>query len=648
MIPADRGHPGRRKRAPRVTCSKKCSLRIGKEHFFEHRQIVWENSLKKNRYTEFNRRLKQENAGRSVTNMWKKRILCLILVGGMLMSFSGCRYSEVLEQIIYDQMREREMDENPPFDVQHNDIENEETNDDLKELDTRDEADREEPELTDQSRTTSGNQKNAQSAPKTVYSPAAASDNGTAQTGTPTVVSRTNDGAEAGAEEIQADNGEGAGGSGEEGTSYSGDNSGATKKVVDAYGQEVEIPENVNTVAAVGQTALLTLMLGGGSCLAASDNNTLSNGAITAAYPELAGTANLWTGNGRAGMTDEALAALIALKPDVVLEISWEGTVSDAQAQQLAANGISYLVLPQMTSLDKLTTAVTTMGQVLGDKSTAGGKNAPKIASDYNAWVTAIHDRVTEATGAVKVTDAEGNETPKKDPLMTLYVDGWDAAAQYQLANSYLTAMSGTGCAYIRNAGTESCTAITKFLGYANLLNTASWYGVRAKTQYMTPLISDYHEMTVSGSLASGVYQKGQMLLERDHVTLGMAGFPSLLVPDASVKAAIENDPAWAIYPHINNGDGTFNSDGFLDSEGHIVRTQISGPYDIKINPKGLFSAWNEGGPEGILESLWAAHVYYGVISEEELIGYIQELYSNFYGYPLSDTDIQTILAGGY
>lgn len=573
-------------------------------------------------------------------------MVCLILIGGLLLSFSGCRYSEVLEEIIYDQMREREMDYDPPFHPEQNNIENEDTSDDLKELDTRDDADRSEPELTDQTKTTKGNQSSTQSAPRIVYSSDASSSNGTAAAGTPTVVSESDDNSGTGAEVVQGDNGEGAGGTGEQGQSYSADNNGATKKVTDAYGQDVEIPEDVNKVAAVGQTALLALMLGGSDCLIATDNNTMSNAAIMAAYPGLSAAANLWSGSGRSGMSDEALATLISLQPDVVLEISWEGTVSDAQAQQLAAAGISYLVLPQMTSVDKLKTAVTTMGQVLGDKSASGGKNAPAIAEEYNEWVTGAYNRIREASGSSS-SGSDEEESAAQD-LYTLYIDGWDSAAYYRLGNSEYTTLEGTGCAYVNNGGTESCEAIAAFLGYANITDTASLYGITAKTQYMTPLISDYRSMAVTGSLATGVYPNGQKLLERDNSSLGTATFPAIIVPNAAAKSAIEQDPTWAVYPHINTGNGDFNSDGFLDEEGHIVRTQISAAYEIKVNPRGLFSAWNEGGPEGILESLWAGYSFRGVISWEELTGYMQELYTNFYGYPLSEGDIQTILAGGY
>ena len=286
------------------------------------------------------------------------------------------------------------------------------------------------------------------------------------------------------------------------------------------------------------------------------------------------------------------------------------------------------------------------MGQVLGNTSASGGTDAPAIASAYNDWLDGALKRVQDATKAYQEEkDAEGNVS--RSSTYTLYIDGWDTGAYYRLFNSQYTTRQGYGCAYVNNSGTESCQGIARFLSYANIVDTASLYGITPKTQYLTPLISDYRTMEVTGSMAYGVYPNGQKLLEYNNISLGTPYFPAIIVPDASVKAAIEANDLWAVYPHINTGNGDFNSDGFLDEDGHIVRTQVSANYEIKVNPRGLVSSWTQGGPEGILESLWAAHSFYGAISQEELAGYVKDLYSNFYGLALSDADVQTILAGG-
>ena len=64
--------------------------------------------------------------------------------------------------------------------------------------------------------------------------------------------------------------------------------------MVDAYGNTVELPADVDRVAAVGQLALMVLILGGADRLAATDGE-LARGGYDAAI--LAGA---WTANSSA------------------------------------------------------------------------------------------------------------------------------------------------------------------------------------------------------------------------------------------------------------------------------------------------------------------------------------------------------------
>jgi hypothetical protein len=82
-----------------------------------------------------------------------------------------------------------------------------------------------------------------------------------------------------------------------------------------------------------------------------------------------------------------------------------------------------------------------------------------------------------------------------------------------------------------------------------------------------------------------------------------------------------------------------------LDEEGNLVRTQISGGYEIVVNPRGL-SSWTSGSAESILESVWAAWRFFGAISETDMRGYISDFYAQFYGYTLSGAELDQILEG--
>ncbi len=413
--------------------------------------------------------------------------------------------------------------------------------------------------------------------------------------------------------------------------------------MVDAYGNTVELPADVDQVAAVGQLALMVLILGGADRLAATDGE-LARGGYDAAI--LAGADQveaLWAAPSSA-LTEAGLQRLMELAPDVVVEASGSATLTDGQAAQLEAAGIAYLVLPAPTSLDNVKTAMTALGTVLGDRSEQGGTNAPQIAADYVSWVDRVSQAVSQATsGYAAFTDDDAGIS--RSATYTLYLDGWDSQASYRLYSEQYTTLSGTGCAVVCNGATGSCKAISDALSYAHVVNTASQYGITPKTLYFTPLISAYRTMEVTGTMADGMVTAGQKLLEQSGASLGTEQFPILLVADQATAEAVAASELWQVYPHINSGDGSFHSDGFLDEEGNLVRTQISGGYEIVVNPWGL-SSWTEGGCESILESVWAAWRFFGAVSEEEMRGYITEFYDAFYGCSLSESELNAILEG--
>lgn len=428
------------------------------------------------------------------------------------------------------------------------------------------------------------------------------------------------------------------------GTAYEAGAAGTWKQVVDAYGKQVEIPENVDQVAAVGEVAVMVMMLSGPDRLAAVNKDLTAGNLAAPIYPALSQVPALWDGSGNVPLSESGFQALLAAAPDVVLETSGSRTVTENQAARLAEEGIAYLVLPEPTSTANIGTIMTTLGTVLGDQSSQGGANAPQRAADYLSWVDNVAKRVSQATASYAAYTDNDSGTSVAGTY-TLYVDGWDDSAYYRLySDTYLT-LSGYGCAVVNNGATTSCQAVSNYLGLAHVVNTSAQYGISPKSLYFTPLISAYRTMEVTGSAADGMVTPGQKLLEQSDGSLGTGNFAILLAADSRVAQSIAASELWAVYPHINSGDGSFNSDGFLDEEGNLVRTQISDAYEIVVNPRGL-STWAGGSAESILESVWAAWRFFGALPEEEMRGYISDFYTRFYGYSLSAPEIDRILEG--
>jgi ABC-type Fe3+-hydroxamate transport system substrate-binding protein len=601
--------------------------------------------------------------------MRTRRLAALCLCAALLVPCSGCRYSSVLEQMLYDMQRGQEIDEDADFHPEENDENNTETSDDLKDLQTDDEAQRQadetpelpqsDPDAEPASETASVETQYAPDGQETLEAavgeivpaetetatmtealPAAADAEQTAPETPETVIEAAPE-ATTGGEAAETGN---LGGAEAEGTSYDPNAAAQTwKQVVDAYGKTVDIPENVDKVTAVGELAVMVMMLDGADRLAAV-NTGLSDDWTAAVFPALAEVPALWQGSGASPLSAENFAALLELQPDVVLEISGSTTVTDDQAAVLAEAGIAYLVVPAPTSMDNVRTVLTTLGTVLGDRSAEGGANAPQRAADYVAWAQALADDIAKATADhAAYTDVDTGESVSG--TYTLYVDGWDDEAVYRLYNETYVTLSGTGCAVIQNGATAACKTLSSYLQVAHVVNTASQYGITPKALYFTPLISAYRTMEVTGPAADGMVTPGQKLLEQSDGSLGTSNFSILLAADHHTAQAIAESELWAVYPHINSGDGSFNSDGFLDEEGNLVRTQISGQYEIVVNPSGL-SSWIGGSAESILESAWAAWRFYDAISETQLRNYIEEFYSRFYGYTLSQAEIDHILEG--
>lgn len=571
-----------------------------------------------------------------------KRLFCVLLCFAMLISFTGCRYSDVLEQIIYDLQKSQDIDTETSLKTNENNTENKQENDKLNAQKTSDNADNLDQES--QENPVSGDQQNNTSAANSNYD-SSASASGTASEGTPSNVTGTGSGATASSSSKEGNNGTGTGGTGDSGTSYGDGGADSAKNVVNDDGTTADVPTSVSKIAATGQAALAVLIVSGGKALTATDAVTMSEVQSANAYGGLSDTQVYWS-DGYSQISDSDFSTLLAYKPDAVIETSGNGTVTEAQAEQLQAAGISYLAIPQMTSVDSIKQGINAIAEML--KGSSYESDASANAQAYCDWLDNAYNKITSATSShAGTTNEETGESTSG--TYTLYIDGWDSNATYEITN---TSLSGQGMAYANNGAVESTVGIRNFLAYANIVDTASLYGISAQTLYVSPLLPDFSQLNITNGIYGDKYYKGSnKLLEQNNYGLGSKYFPYVIVPNSSVKSALEADRdrgngLWSVYPHINTGNQSFNSDGFLDNSGQIVRTQISGSYEVLVNPHGLMSDWTSGGPEGILESLWAGWKYFNAISEDELRTYISDFYSTFYQISLSAGQIDQILAG--
>ncbi|MCD8004585.1 MAG: hypothetical protein LUE91_02890 [Oscillospiraceae bacterium] len=584
-----------------------------------------------------------------------KRLTALLLCLALCVSISGCRYSDVLEQIIYNLYKNSDIDPDQNFTPESNEEDNEDTSDDLVPLEAEEEAERQRDETEELS---TGEEANSDSGTQLTYNEDSDAEQ-SATVGTTAVEEEPEEEEQQGAtvdKTDESDGGEGTSGTGTQGTDYEADSDADTnKQVVDSYGEEVEVG-TAASIAAVGGVAVMVMMLGGESALCATNTNLAEDALALEVFPSLSSIPALWEGSGTQALSDSEFEQLLEIHPDAVVETTGDTTFTDEQVGVLEENGIQYLVLPRPTSLGNVQTIMTTLGGMMENYH----EGAEDAAEEYVSWSGSLYSSVSAKADALLESLNEDDEdeddesavqsTSSTAGIYTLYIDGWDADATYELSNNNYVALSGTGCAYVGNKATNNCRTITSFLSYAGVTNAGSYYGISAKTQYFTPLVSSYVAWTIDGSAATGYYSKNQKLLEVGP-GLGNEGFTVLIAGDNETKTAIETDRdsgtgLWSVYGEVDNASGSLLvANGFLDNRGNLVASQISGDYEVVVNPCGVTN-WATGSAESILESAWAAWRLSGVLTESEVRDYISDFYETFYDYTLTSAQIDAILEG--
>lgn len=580
-----------------------------------------------------------------------KRICTIILLISILAAGSGCRKSPLLEQVIY-------TNEAPQVDV-----DNETKINDNDEMNTDEDEDLSSQEETDDAETErdweeaepeKGDEENETPADDETYDEHAADDDTEAEA-SPSPTENPDQ---------QDDSSEEQGG----GTDTNPTTDRVLRQIVDGNGELVDVPESVGTVTAVGEAAVIVQMLGGEGRLIASSSSFTQNGLTGSVFADegFSAVGTLWSGEGKSALSDEKFQQLLALKPDVCFEISGQTTFTDSQLEALKAYDIYYVVLPKLNTSANIKSAVTVVGDVLGDKSGEGGINAPALAADYCSWYDGIIGQVAGRVQRFNYNDIDfdydkyANRNEKtissgaSDGFYSLYISAWSDSTSYKIYSDTYITMEGSGVA-IAPSG-YSTSPLSYYMSLAGVVNTAAAYAdqFELRNWYVNPLQASTRIIEFSGG--SGVYTSENLTclnVTSDSTTgtvyLGEKEYPAIIVRSQSIKNSIENDAAssklWTNYGEVSSADGKVHGWGFADEIGQFVSTTIRGDYDIYVNPEGVGS-WTDGSAEGVLETIWVSMHYYQAFTEDELKAEIADFYRTFYRCEISDGQIASILAG--
>lgn len=437
---------------------------------------------------------------------------------------------------------------------------------------------------------------------------------------------------------------------------------GGTGTVYGQGGTYTELPTGVQTVVAFGECANMVASFAGAHALVGADAGFLGNSFIQSAYGDVVADAQVVATDDVAGTID--VAAVAALEPDAILVQNNTYTLTEADVATLAERNIDVVYLPAFSSASNITATATYIGRMFGGSSeTFSGKDAAAAANAYVALHDGIVNGLVQANGGLSSSinyDTGGTENVGAVSRWTLYIDDWDPAAYTATPDNMTSWTDALGVAiskvgyrwspisYYMSAGGSNNNAATfksplydvtadyyvwQFnLGRVPSGNDANWSG---RTRSVAPL---------SNSGTSDL-----LVISQDgSATLGSESFSYVIVRTQAIKASLDASQSQAnglytAYGTATPTTGSSQGRGFLSGTGALCDSYISAPFDVEVNPTGLYSSWIDGSPESVLEAVWVNDLNTGGSS---LDGAIREYYQLFYGYAVSDAEIQQIRAG--
>jgi hypothetical protein len=229
---------------------------------------------------------------------------------------------------------------------------------------------------------------------------------------------------------------------------------------------------------------------------------------------------------------------------------------------------------------------------------------------------------------------------------VTLYLAGWDSTASYTLSQEYTpltlsTSGSGLALAY----SPRKTQLVSTFLSVAHLTNESTYIQSRYKDfsgVYVAPMFHQFNAV-VSGS-QGGYYTSGvptaydlfvtHQAADGIYYQLGSSLYPGIIVADEETRAQIQANYFWQYHET--------NEAGYVEEGGENLYRGIAGPYQIYVNPQGMYN-WAEGSVESPLEAIWAACKFSGAYSMAEVKSETAAFYQEFFGLTLTDSQLTAI-----
>lgn len=435
------------------------------------------------------------------------------------------------------------------------------------------------------------------------------------------------------------------------------------RQVYDSNGNVVDLPKNVNSVAAAGNVGIIAQMLGGKGILTGTSANVKEGMASTVFSDEGIGKAvTYWTGKGDSPMSSSSFNTLVKADPDVCLCESGSNSFSSGQIATLKKKKIAYLTVPRLNTYSNIKSCVEAIGEAIGNRTSKGGQNASSLATKYVKYADGLIDDVEGQTGYYSWNNkdynrdaiANGEKAKKntaKNGKYALYVSDWSSGT-FTMSLKGSQIWSETGIAVAPHGYSDS--PLSYFMSSAGVCNNGARFSRNTSSEYaVTPFNINNVKASISGgySLYPDTNESFARAYNGSSVDYGLGEtknstkkFSAVIVANNSIKSAFEQSEDSGMWK--NNGKVTVNgtTDYGFNAGGNLITSYVRGSYNVYVNPSGV-SEWSEGSAESVLETIWTAWKFQG-FSESDVKTNIKEFYSTFYRYDLSDNQVNSILAG--
>lgn len=413
------------------------------------------------------------------------------------------------------------------------------------------------------------------------------------------------------------------------------------------------LPEDVGTIAATGQYAVIVQMLAGRGGLAACDKETLATMKQRKAFeygeedPE--GLDNIkaaWSGDGsKSGSLD--VNALVKAKPDAVITDGASTALSAKESDRLTDAGIDVVSAPRLgttyTSDADIVTAVRLVGTLLKKADTQ--YNANKMAKTY----VSMHDDALQSCrsanggysykvvfgrsmdGIYQGTSTSGEATKDLSDIRvyTAYIDQWTnktkskvtSSRKFGTATLYLNGKAmdvsdGVGLSamcskgnfvlmdyYLQQSGVVDNSFDTAKPVASGTGKSLPYALIAGNPEAMLDI--EFNRRSIPSALwfsITGATDKASWTLVGDEV------FPALMVRDKKIAASVVTS--------AKKENGLYN---------------VGQAYQVFVMPSGLAGSWADGTVESYLLAPWAYDMFQGDGALDACTDYLDEFYECFY-----------------